>query len=130
VMSPIEFQFRCRHVPNDPILTYGDSLPQCLSFGLTKENDTARRNGETVNRGRYTTRCVAMRPGAQLNATMVSQTALTEHFHSDGTIPPGWKYFLLFCQLMLLLNNVQPRAAAVSNCFRHDLNFSLFCLSD
>jgi hypothetical protein len=34
-------------------------------------------------------------PGAQQSPTWESLTALTQRVHSDGTILPGWKYFLL-----------------------------------
>jgi len=45
--------------------------------------------------GRYATRRVVLTPGAELAATRMPLTALMEHVHSDGAIPPRRNHFLL-----------------------------------
>ena len=62
----------------------------------------ARKYGETAIGGRCATRCVVLRPAAEYSATEVSLTALTEPVHSDGVIPPRWKYFLLMKLLYMV----------------------------
>jgi hypothetical protein len=94
-MSPIALQSRWKHIPNEPIPTYGQSWPQRQSDRLKSETDRTRRNSETAIRGRYGTRCVELMPGAEWSATVVSLRALREHVYSDWAIPPGRKYFLL-----------------------------------
>jgi len=54
-----------------------------------------RRNAETAMGGRYATRRVVLTAGVELAATAMSLTALTDHVHSDGAIPPGCNYFSL-----------------------------------
>ena len=54
-----------------------------------------RRNSETAIGGRYATRRVILAAGPEESATGVSLTALTEHVHSVGAIPPGRKCLLL-----------------------------------
>jgi len=51
--SPLVWQFRSKHVPNEPNPKYGYSWPQHYSVGLKYETDRERRNGETVTGGRY-----------------------------------------------------------------------------
>ena len=45
---------------------------------------------------------MVLTPGAELSATGVSLTALTERVHSDGAILPGRKCFLLMMKLYYL----------------------------
>jgi hypothetical protein len=45
--------------------------------------------------GRYAMRRVVLTPGAEQSASRVSLTTLTERVHSDATIPPRRKCFLL-----------------------------------
>jgi len=49
--SPIALQSRCKRAPNEPMLTYGHSWPQCPSFLSTQESDRTTRNGDTAIRG-------------------------------------------------------------------------------
>ena len=87
--SPIALQSRFKRVPNEPILTYGHCCPQRQSVCLKSETNRAGRHCKTAIGGRYATRRVVLMPGAELFATGVSLTALTERIHSDGAIPSG-----------------------------------------
>jgi len=61
-----------------------------------------RRDSETEIGGRYTRRRVVLTPGAEQSATGVSLTALTEHVHPDGAIPPEPNFFLLMSCFSLI----------------------------
>jgi len=93
--SPIASQSECKCVPNEWIPTWRHSWPQRQRVCLKDESDRVRTNYETATGGRYATRLMVLAPGAESAATGMSLTALTDRVHSDGAIPPRWKWFLL-----------------------------------
>jgi hypothetical protein len=54
-------------------------------------------------------RLVEFTPGAEQSGSWVSLMAVTKCVHSDGAVPPGWKYFLL---------NVHVEPKAIYGCKR------------
>jgi len=60
-------------------------------------------------------RCIVMAPGAELSATGVSLTALTEHVHSDAAFLPGRTCFLLMWDLKQILTTSRTTWALPSD---------------
>jgi len=111
--SPIALQSRCQRVPNAPITSYGQNWPQHQSGPWKSETDRTRKNSETMIRGRYATRCVALMPGVENWATALSLMALTEHVHCHRAILPECN----FVMLMLLIASTLTKSRLTASRF-------------
>ena len=81
--------------PMNPFLRIVTVGLQRQSLRLKSETDGVRRNSEHAMGGLYATRRMVLTLGAEQAATGMSLTALTDHVHSDGAIPPRQNYPLL-----------------------------------
>jgi hypothetical protein len=92
---PIALQFRCKHVLNEPILTYGHSWPSTPDCSFTIWDCQSEKKRGTARGGQYAMRRMVFALGAEYAATGISLMTLTDRVYSDGVIPHGRNYFLL-----------------------------------